>query len=29
MSLAEQLIKALGPQGAKQWIEGKLEGKKK
>lgn len=29
MSLAEQLIKALGPQGAKQWIEGKLEGEKK
>lgn len=29
MSLAEKLIKALGPQGAKQWIDGKLEGEKK
>ena len=29
MSLAEQLIKALGPQGAKQWIDGKIEGEKK
>lgn len=29
MSLAEQLVKALGQQGAQDWINKKLEGEKK
>lgn len=29
MSLAEQLVKALGQQGAQEWINKKLEGEKK
>lgn len=29
MSLAEQLVKALGQQGAQEWINRKLEGEKK
>lgn len=29
MSLAEKLIKTLGPQAAKQWIAEKMEGEKK
>lgn len=29
MSLAEQLVKALGQQGAQEWINKKIEGEKK
>lgn len=29
MSLAEQLVKALGQQGAQEWINRKIEGEKK
>lgn len=29
MSLAEQLVKALGQQGAQEWINRKMEGEKK
>lgn len=29
MSLAEQLVKALGQQGAQEWINRKLEGENK
>jgi len=29
MSLAEQLVKALGQQGAQEWINRKMEGEKR